>query len=144
MEHVTSGSSVVARFLDGRVLKGTTHDFAPQKPIFHLYLWGEQAAKAIAVPVGALKALFFVKSYDGDAEHVDDRDLANATGHGRKIVVTFSDGEVLCGFTSAYSKTKPGFFVIPSDSKGNNSRVYVMTAAVSKVEWVDAPARTAV
>src|SRR5262245_37446839 len=105
----TTGSSVVARFIDGRVLKGTTHDFAPGKTIFHLAVWGEPNAKAIAVPVGALKAVFFVRSYEGDSKHVEDNDLAKARGQGRKIMVTFTDGEVICGFTAAYSKDKPGF-----------------------------------
>ena len=140
METVTTGSSVVARFLDGRVLKGTTHDFAPHKPIFHLAVWGEPSAKAITVPLGALKALFFVRSYEGDAKRVDDLDLANAKGQGRRLAVTFADGETICGFTSAYSKDKSGFFVIPADPNGNNARVFVLAAAVKKIEWADAPA----
>jgi hypothetical protein len=140
METGTTGSSVVARFLDGRVLKGTTHDFAPHKPIFHLAVWGEPSAKAITVPIGALKALFFVRSYQGDAKRVDDLDLAKAKGQGRKIAVTFADGEVIGGFTSAYSKDKAGFFVIPADPNGNNARVFVLAAAVKKIEWADAPA----
>ena len=133
----TSGSSVVARFVDGRVLKGTTHDFAAQKPIFHLAVWGDPNARAMAIPIGALKALFFVRSFEGDPKHVDDRDIDNAKGQGRKIVVTFTDGETLCGFTAGYSKDKQGFFVIPVDLAGNNARVYVVAEAVKKVEWAD-------
>jgi len=134
------GSSVVARFLDGRVLKGTTQDFAPHKSIFHLAVLGDPAAKALAVPVASLKALFFVRSYQGDAKRNDERDLTSAKGQGRKIVVTFSDGEVISGFTTGYSKDKPGFFVIPGDPKSNNARVFVVTASVRRVEWADAPA----
>ena len=133
-----SGSSVVARFVDGRVLKGTTHDFAAQKPIFHLSVWGDPKARALAIPIGALKALFFVRSFEGDAKHVDDRDIDKAKGQGRKIVVTFTDGELLCGFTAGYSKEKQGFFVIPVDQAGNNARVFVVAEAVKKVEWADA------
>jgi hypothetical protein len=140
MEHQTSGSSVVARFMDGRVLKGTTHDFAPHKPIFHLSIWGEPNAKAITVPIGALKALFFVRSYEGDPKRIDDNNLAHAKGQGRKVMVTFNDGETICGFTSAYSKDKPGFFVTPADPKGNNTRVFVLTAGVRKVLFADATA----
>jgi hypothetical protein len=140
MDPVASGSSVVARFLDGRVLKGTTHDFAPHKPIFHLSIWGQPNARSITVPIGALKALFFVKSYEGDAKRIDDNDVSRAKGQGRKIMVTFNDGETICGFTSAYSKDKAGFFVSPADPKGNNARVFVLTAAVRKVLWADATA----
>jgi len=143
MDTVTSnGSAVVARFVDGRVLKGTTQDFAPHKPIFHLYVWDDPTARALAVPEKEMKALFFVRSYEGNPKHVEDRDLAKAKGQGRKIVVTFADGEVLGGFTTGYSKDKQGFFVIPVDPKSNNSRVYVVTAAVKRVEWADAPAPT--
>ncbi len=143
METPSSGSAVVARFADGRVLKGTTHDFAPHKPVFHLTVSDDPTARALAIPVGALKALFFVRTYDGNPKHVDDQDFARAKGQGRKIAVTFADGELLCGFTTGYSKDKQGFFVIPVDPKANNSRVYVVTTSVKKVEWVDAnvPAR---
>ena len=139
----TSGSSVVARFVDGRVLKGTTHDFAAQKPIFHLSIWGDPTARAIPIPIGALKALFFVRSFEGDPKHVDDLDIGKAKGPGRRIVVTFTDGEKIVGLTAGYSKDKQGFFVIPVDQNANNARVFVVTEAVKKVEWADAtsPAR---
>jgi len=136
----TNGSSVVARFVDGRVLKGTTHDFAPHKPIFHLTVWDDPTTKALVVPVGALKALFFVRTYEGDPKHVEDLDLANAKGQGRKLLLTFADGEILCGFTTGYSKDKQGFFVRPVDPNSNNSRVFVVATAVKQVTWADAPA----
>jgi hypothetical protein len=138
------GSSVVVRFADGRVLKGTTQDFAPHKAVFHLAVKGEPAAKALAIPVASLKALFFVRSYEGNPKHVEVLDLDTATGHGRKIVVTFTDGEVISGFTTGYSKDKPGFFVIPGDPKTNNARVFVVAGSVKKVEWADAPVRAGV
>lgn len=134
------GSAVVARFLDGRVLKGTTQDFAPQKPIFHLAVWGDPTAKALAIPIGSLKALFFVRTYEGDPKHVENQDVTRAKGQGRRIVVTFRDGEVVSGFTTGYSNDKPGFFVIPADPASNNARVFVVAAAVKKVEWAEAPA----
>ena len=141
MDTVSSnGSAVVARFADGRILKGTTQDFAPHKPMFHLAVHGKPTARALEVPVSALKALFFVRTYEGDPKHIEDRDLDKAKGQGRKIIVTFADGEVLRGFTTGYSKDKQGFFVIPVDSKTNNSRVYAVTASVRKVEWAEAPA----
>ena len=132
-------SAVVARFVDGRVLKGTTHDFAPHKPVFHLCVRDDPSARALAVPIGSLKALFFVRSFEGNPKHVDDRDIEHAKGTGRKIVVTFKDDEVLSGLTTGYSKDKQGFFVIPVDPASNNSRVYVVAASVKKVAWADAP-----
>lgn len=139
-----SGSAVVARFNDGRVLKGTTHDFGPLKPNLHLYVWGEPEARAIVVPFGALKALFFVRTFEGNAKREDNRDLEKAKGPGRKIAVTFADGEVLCGITSGYSRDKQGFFVVPVDPESNNIRVFVVATAVKKIAWADAPSATPV
>lgn len=133
------GSAVVARFLDGRVLKGTTHDFAPTKPTFHLHGVCDASERGLIVPIGSLKALFFVKSYEGDAKHVENIDVANAGGQGRKIIVTFSDDEVIAGFTTGYARDKQGFFVVPADPKSNNARIYVVTASVKKITWADSP-----
>lgn len=127
------------RFVDGRVLKGTTQDFSPHKSSFHLALSDDPNARALNVPLGALKAVFFVRTYEGNREHVENRDLTSAKGQGRKILVTFADGEVLGGFTTGYSKDKQGFFVIPVDPKTNNTRIYVVTAAVKTIAWADAP-----
>ncbi len=131
------GSAVVARFNDGRIVKGMTHDFAPQKLIFHLSVSGDASGRALTVPVGALKALFFVKSFEGDPKRVEDDDIRNAKGQGRKIVVTFDDGEALAGFTTDYGKDKRAFFVTPVDPDSNNLRVFVVTAAVKKIAWAD-------
>jgi len=136
----SSGSAVVARFLDGRVLKGTTHDFSPSKPVFHLHGVCDASARGLAVPLAALKALFFVKSYEGNSKHVEDLDIARAVGQGRRIVVTFTDDETVAGFTTGYAKDKQGFFVVPADPRSNNARIYVVTASVKKVAWADGPA----
>lgn len=125
---------VVARFADGRALKGSTRDFAPNKPRFHLFPWAEEGEKALDVVVASLKALFFVKSFDGDKNHAADYSFDRARGQGRRIVVTFKDGEVIAGFTMGYNPTNPGFFLIPADPDGNNVRIYVVNAAVDKVD----------
>lgn len=128
------GQLVVARFVDGRLLKGTTRDFGPNKPKFHLFPWGEETDKPLDIPVGALKALFFVKSYDGDSDFVPAQSFDDARGQGRKVVVTFKDGEVMAGFTMGYNPKSQGFFLIPVDPGGNNARVFAVNAAVRKVE----------
>lgn len=131
------GRSVVARFLDGRVLKGTTHDFAPQKTSFHLFSWGEEETRGVTIPVGALKALFFVKSYAGNPGHSERRSFDEAKGQGRRVLVTFADGETLAGFTTTFAPGKQGWFLIPVDPDSNNTRIYVVASSVRKIEWVD-------
>jgi hypothetical protein len=127
---------IVARFQDGRVLKGFTADFLPAKDHFHVSAEGEpQGAKPVAVQVAELKALFFVKTFEGDAGHKDANDPAVA-GPGRRIRVVFKDGETIVGTTQGYDKTRPGFFIIPSDRGSNNERCFVVAAATGEVTFL--------
>jgi len=134
--HADDERRVVVHFHDGRVLKGTTRDFTPNKPKFHLCPDEDETARPLEVPLGALKALFFVKTWDGDPERVDDNSFERVSGQGRRMLVTFSDGEVMAGFTMGYASNKPGFFLIPADPKSNNDRVFVVKSAVTRVEFV--------
>ena len=131
-------NKVVARFQDGRLLKGTTGDFLPAKPSFHLALAdAPPTEKPAEVAVASLKAVFFVRDLAGDAQRRDvaefpqDRPLV-----GRKIRVVFKDGETLVGTTQGYDPSRPGFFVIPADARENNERCFVVAAATSQVSFV--------
>ena len=70
---------IVARFADGRMLKGTTQDFAPPKDTFHV-IGSEGGSRPVKVAVEDLKAVFFVKSLVGNAAYTElssgDRPLA--------------------------------------------------------------------
>jgi hypothetical protein len=55
---------------------------------------------------------------------------------GKKIEVTFKDGEVLVGTTTGYDTQRPGFFLFPADDKTNNTRTFVVTAAVKGVRFL--------
>ena len=59
-----SNLHVVARLTDGGMLKGTTRDFSPNKPDFHVYPGGDLRASAVKVSLARLKAVFFVKTLD--------------------------------------------------------------------------------
>ena len=126
--------------MDGRLLKGTTQDFSPHKPSFHVTPSDDPTARATPIPMAGLKAVFFVRTYEGNPKHVENRDVAKAKGQGRKILVTFTDGEVLGGFTTGYNRDKQGFFVIPVDPNANNMRVYVVASSVKSIAFADAPA----
>ena len=62
-----AGNRVVAHYRDGRLVKGTTSDFLPTRDYFHVAPDGGGAP--VAVPIGELKALFFVKDLVGDPQH---------------------------------------------------------------------------
>ena len=127
---------VVVRFLDKRLLKGTTRDFSPNKPDFHVHPQGDEQAPPLKVTLDDVKGVFFVKTFEGDKGHILDKSFKKLKAQGRRIKVTFQDGELLVGVTVGYAPNRPGFFVIPSDPDANNERVYVVTKAVQKVEWV--------
>jgi hypothetical protein len=125
---------VVVRFLDGRVLKGTTEDFFPNRPSFHLRPIG--AAGVQDIRCKDLKAVFFVKDFEGNAERKDIQGFDQAppdASRGKKIAVRFKDGELICGFTLAYTPDRAGFFMLPADPGSNNMRIYVLMHAAREV-----------
>ena len=129
-----SWQRVVARFRNGRLVRGYTNDFHPSKP--HLHLTREDGAgEPTFVPVSQLKAVFFVRDFAGDPARVDQNGFQNV-GHGRKVEVAFEDGEVLLGTTLAYRGDGAGFFVHPADSKSNNTRVFVAPGATLHVRFL--------
>src|SRR5689334_15248069 len=125
---------VVARYLDGRVIRGTTRDFFPHRPTFRLKM---EQGPSFEVALKDLKAVFFVKDYAGNAKREDVRgflEAPNENQHGYKIAVRFKDSELLLGYSLSYSALRPGFFVWPADSGSNNTRVYVLTHATVDVK----------
>jgi len=124
------GNRVVARFRDGRTVKGTTTDFLPTRDTLHIHTNGT----VDTVQLAELKALFFVRDLVGDPGRQDSNefDLAR-TVVGRKIRVEFADGEVLVGTTQGYQPERAGFFVVPADHDTNHERVFVLRASTRSV-----------
>jgi len=125
---------IIARYLDGRVVKGTTEDFQAGRPNFHLLPLGESKTRVILC--AQLKAVFFVREFEGRADRSDLRGFTNPTGEqnqGKKIAVRFKDGETICGHTMAYTGERPGFFLVPADPGSNNIRIYVVRSATTKI-----------
>ena len=129
-------NNVVAHFKDGRLLKGVTIDFAPDKD--HFRLSPESLSPAGGWPqevqVGSLKALFFVKSLQGDPL----RSKSNQADpyhplQGKKIQVVFKDGEILVGTTQTYQPGRPGLFLVPVDPESNNEQCYVVANATKQI-----------
>ncbi|HET6351844.1 MAG TPA: hypothetical protein VFG89_06935 [Coriobacteriia bacterium] len=131
-------NKVVARFADGRVMKGTTADFSPAKELFHLAVADVPAGtEPIEVRIAELKALFFVKDLVGNPGYVERKEFdPDRPPAGRRIKVAFSDGEVLVGTTTGYQPGRPGFFLEPVDPNANNERCYVVSAAAREIGFL--------
>ena len=132
----TGWNRIVVRYLDGRLLKGFTQDFHPGRPSFHV---SSVAAgldlRPVLVPMQQLKAVFFVRDFDGDPAYVE-RPTFEQGAAGRRIEVTFLDDEVLLGSTLGYRSDGTGFFMTPADSDGNNLRVFVLPGAVRHIRYL--------
>jgi hypothetical protein len=128
-----SPGRAVARFTDGRVLKGYA-DFDPARPCFPLLPAEPGDGEPVEVAVRDLKALFFVRSFDGDPTRDEARDLYQPRPPGtRKVCVQFADGEELVGYTRQLDRHPQGLFFTPLDPGSNNLRVFAVFGAVDAV-----------
>jgi hypothetical protein len=129
---------VVMRYANGRIIKGYTNDFFPNKPMFHVRpIESQPTDKDVEVYLKELKAIFFVKDFMGNPAYNEKKDFVeNQQSSGRKVEVTFKDGEVLVGTTLGYDPNRLGFFVTPIDEQSNNLRAFVVAAAVRKFRFL--------
>jgi hypothetical protein len=135
---IVTQNKMVVRYMDGRVLKGFTADFMPNREIFHLLpLDAHPDAHAQMVKVQECKALFFVKDFAGNPAHDDKKEFEPGKAVvGRKIKVLFKDNELMVGTTQGYQPGRPGFFVFPADANSNNDRCFVVSAAAQDVSFL--------
>jgi hypothetical protein len=127
-------NKIVARFADGRIVKGFTSDFSPQKRMFHLTDRNDSSVEMIDVE--KLKAVFIVKKFEGDPGYRESGDFQGSSGpaYGSRIRIVFRDGEEMVGVGMGYSPDKVGFFLTPSDPESNIIRAFVINDFVDHVE----------
>ncbi|RKX71705.1 hypothetical protein DRP53_00535 [candidate division WOR-3 bacterium] len=133
---------VVARYLNGRTIRGYTTDFRPDAEVFHLVAKEKGEDKSYTIVLDELKAVFFVKQLEGmdprrpvvkrDFDEVKDKRLV-----GKKVKVVFKDGEELRGTTLGYSPKRKGFFFTPIDPESNNERIFAILSAVKDITFYD-------
>ncbi len=135
---VDSSRKVVARYADTRVFKGYTDDFQPDRPRFHVFSSAADRTEAKEIAVRDLKAVFFVRALAGDPQYNERKGfMESEQPSGRKVEVTFLDGEVLVGSTTTgYSPDSAGFFFSPADPRSNNLRVFAVADSVRTVRYL--------
>lgn len=119
---------VVAHYRNGSLLKGYTHDFSPQKEKCTL-LSAHDKDNIAEIRVPDLKALFFVKTFEGKKNYTEKKtfDDFDAFGlRGLKVKAVFFDGEIIRGMSYDYSTHFNGFHIVPVDSKSNNEKIYIV------------------
>ena len=90
--------------------------------------------------MSALKALFFVKSLDGDAAHNEamsvEADDPRARGS-HLVELRLKDGERMVAFANRFPPLGAVFFLVPVDAKSNNLRILVNRAEVLSISRFD-------
>jgi hypothetical protein len=127
-------NKVVARFLDGRVIKGVSLDVDPARPTFHVKPGLE---KALEIKLADLKALFFVRSLEGNPTRREASAPSPSDSRVRgsiPVALRFADGETIIGLTIRFPPNRPYFFVVPVDPASNNIRILVNRSAVGSME----------
>ena len=131
-------AKIVVRHADGTILKGYSQDFSPTAQQFHVRreaVGGSDPGQRVMMR--DLKAIFFVRDFNGNSDYEEQkRFVADTPLSGRKMEVTFTDGEVLVGTTTGYDAQRPGFFLFPVDGRSNNMRIFIVQVAVKKVKFI--------
>ncbi len=130
---------VVAHCLDGKLIKGYIQGFNENAPFFYILLDTAPGSKSILVKMNEIKALFFVRTMEGNKEY-QERKLFNEGDQtqGRKAEVIFKDNEVLQGTAAGYDRQRTGFYLIPADPSSNNTRIFVVMSSVKDFRFLPA------
>jgi len=121
---------VVVHERDGNVLKGATSDFLAKRRVLHLRI-ASPTRHVRKIDTRTLKAVFFVKSFQGNKHYQEIKTFPDDPPPGKKVKATFMDGEVIYGYTHAVSHNQSGFFLIPADPNSNNERIFVVFDALT-------------
>ncbi len=126
-------NKVVVHYSDGSIQKGYTNDFSISRTTFHLASIEDH--KTEIIDIHKLKAVFFVKDFEGDPEYTDMKDFENSPlVYGKKYSVLFKDGEKIVGTGMGYHADKLGFFLTPCDTACNTIRAFVNNEFIDKIE----------
>jgi len=129
---------VVAHYHDGRLFKGKTFDFSPDRPAFFIQPGDDlPGAQPHLVNTNDLKAVFFVKELEGFSQREDMMPNFIQPGPGERVVIVkFTDGEIMLGSTLSYTEERPGFFIRPADRDANNVRIFILKRHLEELRVV--------
>ena len=85
--------------------------------------------------VARLKAVCFARDFNGNPGHQEQK-TSPVRGQGRRLEITFADGEVISARRSTTEPDGQGFFLSPSDTAANNTRIFVVATALRRVRFL--------
>lgn len=127
---------VVAHFIDHSVVKGTSADIDPKRPLCHI----QTETGVVEVDLRQVKALFFVKDFAGQPAREDIQRAADGDQRlrgSRQLEIQFADGERLGGLANRFPPVGPFFFIMPLDPNSNNIRILVNRESVAGIQPLD-------
>ena len=92
-------TKVVLRYRNGKLAKGFTQDFFPNKDRFHLIPANKSSAPAIEVSMKDLKAIFMVRDFNGDPHYTERKKYLEGEKPSGRV-----------GSTLGYDTKRSGFF----------------------------------
>lgn len=137
---------VVAHRSDGVLIKGFTEGVPafyaaslskpdPVAPPETLKLKSKDSGGDVEVALDDLKALFFVKSFEGSTQYTEVKFFkSHPIVEGLWVRLRFHDNELTEGviFNSIHFMLNPGFFLKPPDPLSNNQMVYVLRSSLKE------------
>jgi len=141
-----SAVKVVAHLHGGKLVKGFLKSAAGDdlEALFRhklgtmeseIRIHGQESSETIKLGVESLKALFFVKSFEGSADYSEVKFFqSNPAVDGLWVQIKFLDGEVTEGVlhNSVRYLLDAGFFLRPPDPLSNNRLVYVLKKSLAE------------
>jgi Family of unknown function (DUF6982) len=127
-------TKVVARYRDGRLIKGISQDIQPTKATFHVR---GADGKVVPVNLSDLKAVFYVRTLEGNSKYEEDLkpNPEDVRSRGSTLItLRFEDGETMVCLTNGLPRNRQYYFVVPVDARSNNIRILVNQAAVVSIE----------
>ncbi len=137
---MTKNQKVILRFLDGSLAKGYIKNFTVADDFIFIE---DESSNSQKIKIDTLKAIFFVKKFEGNKEHRERKAFSGRKARSRRVFLRFKDGESLTGYLEGEASWKKGFFLEhkkgkgfflkPSDEESNNLRVFVVTSSLRDV-----------
>ncbi len=134
---------VILRFVDGKMLKGFIKELKLDGD--HLFI-EDETSHPLKVRTKELKAIFYVKRFEGDRSYQEKKTFAGTRPNSKRIFIKFRDGENMMGFIEGEIPWQRGFFlesmkekvftVIPVDEDSNNIKILVFTSSVKDVAMI--------